>query len=156
MHSINHKAFSIHKANSSSGVCAYKWIPKDYKPTTNPYPPIKIQKVLIKMCAKFVCVVLVASFVCGALALPSQDSSERDLVNLINKLDNEDSVPLFGGMRIDRTETGRSFGSAKAIESFEDRAERYLETHELNLSFSGDEQEENAENVYSGRAMEGK
>lgn len=108
------------------------------------------------MCAKFVCVVLVASFVCGALALPSQDNSERDLVNLINKLDNEDSVPLFGGMRIDRTETGRSFGSAKAIESFEDRAERYLETHELNLSFSGDEQDENAENVYSGRAMEGK
>lgn len=105
------------------------------------------------MCAKFVCVVLVASFVCGALALPSQDNSERDLVNLINKLDNEDSVPLFGGMRIDRTETGRSFGSAKAIESFEDRAERYLETHELNLSFSGDEQDEN---VYSGRAMEGK
>lgn len=108
------------------------------------------------MCAKFVCVVLVASFVCGALALPSQDNSERDLVNLINKLDNEDSVPLFGGMRIDRTETGRSFGSAKAIESFEDRAERYLETHELNLSFSGDEQDENAENAYSGRAMEGK
>ncbi|KAH8407117.1 hypothetical protein KR222_007435 [Zaprionus bogoriensis] len=106
------------------------------------------------MCAKFVCVVLVASFVCGALALPSQDNSERDLVNMINKLDNEDSVSLFGGLRIDRTETGRSFGSAKAVESFEDRAERYLETHELNLSFSGDEQDENAENVYSGRAME--
>ncbi|KAH8312765.1 hypothetical protein KR044_012721 [Drosophila immigrans] len=106
------------------------------------------------MCAKFVCVVLVASFVCGAFALPSQDNSEKDLVNMINKLDNEDSVSLFGGLRIDRTETGRSFGSAKSVESFEDRAERYLETHELNLSFSGDEQDENAENVYSGRAME--
>ncbi|KAH8402763.1 hypothetical protein KR215_010276 [Drosophila sulfurigaster] len=106
------------------------------------------------MCAKFVCVVLVASFVCGAFALPSQDNSEKDLVNMINKLDNEDSVSLFGGLRIDRTEAGRSFGSSKGIESFEDRAERYLETHELNLSFSGDEQDENAENVYSGRAME--
>ncbi|XP_064550506.1 uncharacterized protein Osi15 [Drosophila montana] len=106
------------------------------------------------MCAKFVCVVLVASFVCGALALPSQDSSEKDLVNMLNRLDNEESVPLFGGLRIDRSETGRSFGSAKGLESFEDRAERYLETHELNLAFSGDEQDENADNVYSGRAME--
>ncbi|EDV90707.1 uncharacterized protein LOC6569764 [Drosophila grimshawi] len=106
------------------------------------------------MCAKFVCVVLVASFVCGSLALPSQDNSEKDLVNMLNKLDNEESISLFGGLRIDRTETGRSFGSAKSLESFEDRAERYLETHELNLSFSGDEQSENAENVYSGRAME--
>ncbi|ALC46821.1 Osi15 [Drosophila busckii] len=106
------------------------------------------------MCAKFVCVVLVASFVCGAFALPSQDSSEKDLVNMLNKLDNEDSVSLFGGLRIDRVETGRSFGAAKAVESFEDRAERYLETHELNLSFSGEEQDENAENAYTGRAME--
>ncbi|XP_030371251.1 uncharacterized protein LOC115621681 [Scaptodrosophila lebanonensis] len=106
------------------------------------------------MCAKFVCVVLVASFVCGAIALPSQDNSEKDLVNMLNRLDSEESVPLFGGLRIDRSETGRSFGANKAVESFEDRAERYLETHELNLSFSGDEQDENAENVYSGRAME--
>lgn len=107
------------------------------------------------MCAKFVCVVLLASLVCGALALPSQDSSERDLVNMLNRLDTEDSVPLFGGLRIDRSETGRSFGAGNAVESFEDRAERYLETHELNLSFSGDEQEENSENEYTGRAMEG-
>lgn len=107
------------------------------------------------MCAKFVCVALLASLVCGSLALPSQDSGERDLVNMLNRLDSEESVPLFAGLRIDRSETGRSFGAGKAVESFEDRAERYLETHELNLSFSGDEQEENAENEYTGRAMEG-
>ncbi|XP_043655707.1 uncharacterized protein LOC122621795 [Drosophila teissieri] len=106
------------------------------------------------MCAKFVYAVLLAGLVCGSMALPSQDNTERDLVNMLNRLDGEESVALFGGLRIDRSETGRSFGASKAVESFDDRAERYLETHELNLSFSGDEQEENAENEYTGRAMD--
>ena len=103
------------------------------------------------MCSKIVCVVLVASFVCSAVALPSQDSSEKDLVNMINQVDAEPSVPLFGGLRIDRVEAGRSFGASKAVESFAERAERYLATHELNLSFSGDEE---SEDEFAGRGME--
>lgn len=108
------------------------------------------------MCSKIVCVALVASFVIyTAAALPSQDNSEKDLINLINKIDNEPSIPLFGGLRIDRAETGRSFGTSKSVESFQERAERYLSTHELNLSFPGDdESDDGTEEEFSGRAME--
>ncbi|XP_037945160.1 uncharacterized protein LOC119677750 [Teleopsis dalmanni] len=105
------------------------------------------------MCTKFVYVALIAAFVCTAAALPSQDNSEKDLVNMINRIDNEASVPLFGGLRVDRTESGRSFGAANGIESFEERAERYLQTHELNISFSGDDEEDNEEE-FNGRSME--
>ncbi|XP_011182647.1 uncharacterized protein LOC105212403 [Zeugodacus cucurbitae] len=109
------------------------------------------------MCSKFVCAVLIASFVCSAAALPSLqqlDNSEKDVIGLINRIDSADSLPLFGGMRVERTETGRSFGaSAKGVESVDERVERYLATHELNFALPGDEDEE-SENEYAGRAME--
>lgn len=106
------------------------------------------------MCSKFVCVLLVTAFVCSAAALPSQDNNEKDLINMINKIDSEPAVPLFGGLRIERSETGRSFGSLKALESFEDRAERYLETHKLSLSFPSDNDDEESEDEFAGRGME--
>lgn len=106
------------------------------------------------MCSKFVCVFIVAGLVCSAAALPSQDNSEKDLINMINKIDSEPSVSLFGGLRVDRAETGRSFGASRATESFEERAERYLATHELNFSFPGDEEAEESEDEFAGRAME--
>ncbi|XP_017483956.1 PREDICTED: uncharacterized protein LOC108372716 [Rhagoletis zephyria] len=109
------------------------------------------------MCSKFVCAVLVASFICSAAALPSQqqlDNSEKDIINLINRVDSTDTLPLFAGLRVERTETGRSFGaSAKSIESVDERVERYLATHELNFGLPNDEDEE-TENEYAGRAME--
>ena len=105
------------------------------------------------MYSKIVCVVFVATFVCGAIALPKQDANEKDLVNMINKIDAEPSVPLFGGLRIERTETGRAFGSAKAVETFEERAERYLQSHQLNFAFPDTDEEE--EDEFNGRAMEG-
>lgn len=109
------------------------------------------------MCSKFVCVVLIASFVCSAAALPSLqqlDNSEKDVIGLINRVDSSDSLPLFGGLRVERSETGRSFGaSAKGVESVDERVERYLATHELNIGLPGDDDEE-TENEYAGRAME--
>lgn len=111
------------------------------------------------MCSKFVCAVLIASFVCSAAALPSLqqlDNSEKDVIGLINRIDSADSLPLFGGMRVERSETGRSFGAfAKGVESVDERVERYLATHELNFGLPSEEDEE-VENEYAGRAMEGK
>uniref|UniRef100_A0A1A9W5M8 Uncharacterized protein n=1 Tax=Glossina brevipalpis TaxID=37001 RepID=A0A1A9W5M8_9MUSC len=107
------------------------------------------------MYSKIFCVVfvVVATFVCSTIALPKQDNSEKDLLNMIDKIDNVPSMPLFGGLRVDRIENGRSFGSSKAIESFDERAERYLETHQLNFSFpENDEEEEDDE--FNGRSME--
>ncbi|KAI8129951.1 hypothetical protein FF38_12536 [Lucilia cuprina] len=105
------------------------------------------------MYSKIVCVVFVATFVCSAVALPKQDTNEKDLVNMINKIDAEPSVPLFGGLRVERVETGRAFGASnKAVESFEERAERYLQSHQLNFSFPDTDEEE--EDEFNGRAME--
>lgn len=106
------------------------------------------------MYSKVICVVFVATFVCGAVALPKQDANEKDLVNMINKIDSEPSVPLFGGLSIVRSESGRAFGPAagKAVETFEERAERYLKSHQLNFSFPDVDEDEEEES--NGRAME--
>lgn len=91
-----------------------------------------------------------------ANALPKQEKTERELVQLINKIDNEVSLPLFGGMRIDRSETGRAFGSAKGVESFEQRAERYLQSHTLRFSFPEEESLDNeVDDENTGRSMAG-
>lgn len=79
-----------------------------------------------------------------ASALPKQEKTERELVQLINKLDNEVSLPLFGGLRIDRSESARAFGGSKGVESFEQRAERYLQSHKLSLSLFEDDSLENS------------
>ncbi|KAI9584861.1 uncharacterized protein LOC119634634 [Glossina fuscipes] len=103
------------------------------------------------MYSKIFCVVFVATLVGSTVALPKQDNSEKDLLNMIEKMDNVPSLPLFGGLRIDRVENGRSFGSSKAVESFDERAERYLETHQLNFSFPDDDEEEDD---FNGRSIE--
>ncbi|KAL5284820.1 hypothetical protein ACFFRR_006873 [Megaselia abdita] len=91
------------------------------------------------MCSKFGFVVLFA-VVCAASALPHQQDIEKDLVNLINRIDNEKSMPLIGGLRVERTENGRAFGGSVNGESLIDRTERYFQTHELTMDFGDDEQ----------------
>lgn len=106
------------------------------------------------MCTKYICVVLCVALIGCATALPSQDNNEKDLINMLNKIDNEATLPLFGGLTIQRAESGRSFGvSTNGVESFDERAERYLQTHQLNFSFADEDEDEN-ENAYSGRSME--
>ena len=101
---------------------------------------------------KIACVVLFAC-VCVAAALPSQDGTEKELVNMLNRVDSVESLPLFGGLRVERVQSSaRAFGAGSAVESFADRAERYLQTHELSLTYPGEEQEEEE---FAGRNMEG-
>ncbi|XP_055852484.1 uncharacterized protein LOC129916510 [Episyrphus balteatus] len=99
-------------------------------------------------------IVLLAAVVCATavVALPHQDNSDKDIINALNKIDNEPSLPLFGGLRIERVENGRSFGESNAGETFEDRAERYLESHELNLAFPGEDDE--SEDEFAGRSAD--
>lgn len=121
---------------------------------------------MMKMCSRkmySVLLLLVIGFIVlndrMANALPKQEKTERELVQLINKIDNEVSLPLFGGMRIDRSENGRAFGSVKSVESFEQRAERYLQTHTLSFSFPEEEAalENEMDDENTGRSMaEGK
>ncbi|XP_055905154.1 uncharacterized protein LOC129940736 isoform X2 [Eupeodes corollae] len=97
-------------------------------------------------------IVLFAVVCATAVALPHQDNSDKDIINALNKIDNEPSLPLFGGLRIERVENGRAFGESNSGETFEDRAERYLESHELNLAFPGEDDE--SEDEFAGRSAD--
>jgi hypothetical protein len=80
------------------------------------------------MFAKFI----VLSIICGGLAIA--ENSDSDLIKLINNIDNEKSLYLFGGLSVERIDYGaRSFGAVPATD-FVDRANQYLETHELSLA----------------------
>lgn len=106
------------------------------------------------MCSKFGFVVLFAVVCATATALPHQQDTEKDLVNMINRIDNEQSMYLIGGLRVERTESGRAFGASTAGESLVDRTERFLQTHELTMDFGDDEQTPETEE--GARAMEGR
>lgn len=105
------------------------------------------------MCSKFGFVVLFAVVCATATALPHQQDTEKDLVNMINRIDNEQSMYLIGGLRVERTENGRAFGGSVAGESLIDRTERYFQSHELSMDF-GEEAPETQEEA--SRAMEGR
>ncbi|XP_055383076.1 uncharacterized protein LOC129613145 [Condylostylus longicornis] len=82
---------------------------------------------------------------------------EKDITNFINEIDNEKSLPLFGGLTVDRIENGRSFGSVHnhqtKSESLFDRTERYLQTHELNFSFDAAD-ENSVDSSSTGRSIQ--
>lgn len=96
--------------------------------------------------------VLLAVVCATAVALPHHDNNEKDIIDALNKIDNEPSLPLFGGLRIERVDNGRSFGESNSGETFEDRAERYMESHELNLAFPGEDDESDDE--FAGRSAD--
>lgn len=103
---------------------------------------------------KIVYLLVVANAICYVFSSPQLDDSEKSLVKLLNKIDKVDSLPLFGGLRIDRVQSdnGRRFTSVNNMESLEAKAEQYLSTHELNFSIPNEEQEEE----FNGRSMTGK
>lgn len=76
-------------------------------------------------------------FVCVAmlmLAGVSLAESDQDLIGAINRIDNEKSLYLFGGLSVKQVKSGRSFGGYGAEETVVDRAIRYLKSHELEFS----------------------
>lgn len=77
--------------------------------------------------------------------------SSVDLVQSIDVLDQEASLPLFGGLSVERlTNTGAAprTGSETLIE----RAERYLQTHEVQFNVP---QSEEASGNIAGKFTEG-
>jgi len=80
------------------------------------------------MFAKFI----VLSAICCGLA--AAETSDSDLIKLVDNIDHEKSLYLFGGLSVERVDAGaRSFGAVPATD-FVDRANQYLETHELSMA----------------------
>lgn len=63
------------------------------------------------------------------------DASATDLVQSIDQLDQEQTLPLFGGLSVDRVGDAGAAGAARsASESVLERVDRYLQSHTLNFS----------------------
>jgi hypothetical protein len=74
---------------------------------------------------------IILSAICCVLAVA--ESNESDLVKLINNIDNEKSLYLFGGLSVEKIDNGRSIEAPSTADNFIERAKAYLESHKLSL-----------------------
>jgi hypothetical protein len=79
------------------------------------------------------CVVAIIFALVGCIASENVPSDDQ-VIAMINELDDEQSLPLFGGLSVEKVE-GSSDVSARS-ESLTDRIVRYLKSHQVNFDLS--------------------
>lgn len=84
------------------------------------------------MSLKLFAIAMIVAFI-GCVACESVPSDEQ-VVSMINKLDEEHSLPLFGGLTVEKVENSDEV-SARS-ESLTDRIVRYLKSHKVNFEIS--------------------
>lgn len=91
------------------------------------------------MAMKFtiVCVVM-CSFLVATIMAKATVSIDQQLISSIDDLDQEKSLPLFGGLSIQRIGDGFPSGPRSVDVSILDRAVSYFQSHEIKLSMSED------------------
>lgn len=82
----------------------------------------------VKLCA----IAIIIAFV-GCVACENVPTDDQ-VISMIDKLDDEQSLPLFGGLSLEKVE-GSTAASARS-ESLIDRIVRYLKSHEVNFELS--------------------
>ena len=75
---------------------------------------------------------LVLCAICFASSGASSSPSDTEIISMIDELDNESSMELFGGLTYQKT-TDTQTVSARGIESLTERIVRYLKDHQLNM-----------------------
>jgi hypothetical protein len=58
--------------------------------------------------------------------------SDSEIISMIDKLDDEQSLPLFGGLSLEKVESVNDI-SPRSSETLTDRIVRYLKSHSVNL-----------------------
>lgn len=58
--------------------------------------------------------------------------TDSEIISMIDKLDEEKSLPLFGGLSLEKVESA-SDNSARSIETLTDRIVHYLKSHSVNF-----------------------
>lgn len=81
-----------------------------------------------KLCA----IAVIIAFI-GCVACENAPSDDQ-VISMINKLDEEQSLPLFGGLSLEKVESSDE-ASARS-ESLTDRIIRYLKSHKVNFEIS--------------------
>lgn len=69
------------------------------------------------------------------IAISNAEPSDREVIDMINQIDNEKSLNLFGGLSVVESENaGERSASWMSTENVVDRAVRYLNSHELKFA----------------------
>ncbi|CAO1426631.1 unnamed protein product [Diamesa hyperborea] len=79
---------------------------------------------------------LVLCAISFASSAPSSPS-DTEIISMIDKLDDESSVDLFGGLTYEKTSETQTV-SARGIESLTERIVRYLKDHQLNMDLQSE------------------
>ena len=85
-----------------------------------------------KMNVKFCTIAIIVAFI-GYVACENVPTDEQ-VVTLINKLDEEQTLPLFGGLTLEKVENSDEVSSRS--EGLTDRIVRYLKSHKVNFEIS--------------------
>lgn len=60
--------------------------------------------------------------------------TDSEIISMVDKLDEEQSLPLFGGLALEKVESVNDITtSARSSESLTDRVIRYLQSHSVNF-----------------------
>lgn len=86
----------------------------------------------MKLCA---ITILIVAFIGCAL---SEDIAKTDeeVISLINQLDDEESLPLFGGLSLEKVENSDQVSAPRGSESLTERLIRYVRSHKVNFEIS--------------------
>lgn len=69
------------------------------------------------------------------IAISKAEPSDREVIEMINQIDNEKSLNLFGGLSVVESKNfGERSASWMSSEDAVDRAVRYLNSHELKFA----------------------
>lgn len=85
-----------------------------------------------KLCAMVV-MIIVAAFI-DSIAC-EKIPTDSEVISMIDKLDEEQSLPLFGGLALEKVD-GASDVLPRSSESLTDRIVRYLKSHSVNFDLS--------------------
>lgn len=78
--------------------------------------------------------IIVAAFI-GSIAC-EKIPSDSEVISMIDKLDEEQSLPLFGGLAIEKVDDANSEVVPRSSETLTDRIVRYLKSHSVNFELS--------------------
>lgn len=59
--------------------------------------------------------------------------TDSEVISMIDKLDEEQSLPLFGGLSLEKVESVNDITTPRSSETLTDRIVRYLKSHSVNF-----------------------
>jgi hypothetical protein len=70
----------------------------------------------------------------GCAVSEKVEPSDDEVKKLVDQLDSEESLPLFGGLSLEKVENSEVL--PRSVESLTDRLIRYIRSHKLNFDIS--------------------